>query len=115
MKKSPGLWFLSPFRLNDRLAAQQGAFVLPLDVTRTLEDNLTALIPNPQSNKHIKRYWFTATPSRLKSCLKELQRLNITRMTLYQGIEGLAQHYENALGLPHLFKGIDDDLCSGPQ
>lgn len=115
MKKSPGLWFLSPFRLNDRLAAQQGAFVLPLDVTRTLEDNLTALTPNHKSNKHIKRYWFTVTPSRLKSCLRELQRLNITRMTLYPGIEGLAQHYENALCLPHLFKGIDGDLCSGPQ
>lgn len=115
MKKTPGPWFLSPFRLNDRLAVQQGAFVLPLDVTRKFTDNIAALSPAQEKAKHLERYRFTASPIFLRACIKELQRMNVTRATLYPGIDGLAQYYENALGLPHLFKGIDDDLCSGPQ
>ena len=115
MKQSPGLWFLSPYRLNDRLAAQQGAFVLPLDVTRPFVDNVAAFVQGHTGKEHLARYQFVATPKFLQSCLKELHRMNINRMTLYPGIDGLALHYENALGLPHLFKGISGDLFSGLQ
>jgi hypothetical protein len=115
MKQSPGLWFLNPFRLNDRLAAQQGSFVLPLDVTKPLVDNVATFTHGHEGNKHLERYRFVATQAFLQSCLRELHRMNINRMTLYPGIDGLAQHYENALGLPHLFKGIDGDLYSSAQ
>jgi hypothetical protein len=55
-------------------------------------------------------YELEATPELLKTCLSNLQRMNITRLTLYPGLHGLAQHYENAVAMPHLFRGIGKAL-----
>jgi hypothetical protein len=81
--KRPGIWLLNPFRLNDRLAAQQGNFLLPLDITRPLADNFYALSTKRQRAKHLMLYELKITPVLLKTCLSNLQRMNITRLTLY--------------------------------
>jgi len=50
----------------------------------------------------------------LKECLKELYRMNLTRATLYPGLDGLAQSLENAIAMPHLFHGVKGNLSTGP-
>ncbi len=105
-KQRPGIWFLRPFRLNDRLSAQQGSLLLPLDITRSLAGNFAALDPRGEREHHLKLYRLQATPDLLRTCLSKLERMNISRLTLYPGLAGLAQHYENALAMPHLLGDI---------
>jgi FRG domain-containing protein len=105
-RKHAGIWFLNPFRLNDRLSAQQGSFLLPLDITQPLAANLARLDPDHQRDGHLRLYQLEATPDLLTACLSHLQRMNLTRLTLYPGLAGLAQHYDNAIAMPHLFRDI---------
>jgi hypothetical protein len=105
-RKRAGIWFLNPFRLNDRLSAQQGSFLLPLDITRPLAANLDGLDPHGERAEHLRLYELRATPGLLTTCLSNLQRMNITRLTLYPGLAGLAQHYDNAVAMPHLFQDV---------
>lgn len=111
LRNEPGIWFVNAFRLNDRLAAQQGAFVLPLDVTKSLTENILAS-QNDETDfqNQLRFYTIEVNTIELKKCLKELHRMNINRATLYPGIVGLAQNLENAVGMPHLFEGVDGDL-----
>ena len=114
MKNKPGLWFINPFRMNDRLSVQQGAFVIPLDATQSLMDNLFAIGTPNTRDQNLKIYTIPVNTNLLKECLKELQRMNISRATLYPGLEGFASNLENAVGMRHLFRRIKGDLASGP-
>lgn len=112
--KKPGLWIMNSFRLNDRLSVQQGAFLVPLDVTRSFMDNLCAHAPKRMNANHLAIYRIALNIEDLKECLKELHRMNLTRGTLYPGLEGLARSMENAIAMPHLFWGIRGDLSTHP-
>lgn len=103
-RRRPGIWLLNPFRLNDRLSAQQGNFLLPLDITRPLAANFDALASPGERSRHLRVFELEATADLLRACLGNLQRMNITRLTLYPGLAGLARHYENAVAMPHLFQ-----------
>lgn len=110
--KKPGLWIMNSFRLNDRLSVQQGAFLVPLDVTKSFMDNLRAQAPKRMDATHLAIYRVDLNLEHLKECLKELHRMNLTRATLYPGLEGLARSMENAIAMPHLFWGIKGDLST---
>jgi len=112
--KKPGLWIMNSFRLNDRLSVQQGAFLVPLDVTRSFMDNLRAQAPKRMDANHLAIYRIALNIEHLRECLKQLQRMNLTRATLYPGLEGLARSMENAIAMPHLFWGIKGDLSTHP-
>jgi hypothetical protein len=112
--KKPGIWIMNSFRLNDRLSIQQGAFLVPLDVTRSFMDNLLAQAPKRMDANHLAIYRIALNIDQLKECLKELHRMNLTRATLYPGLEGLARSMENAIAMPHLFWGIKGDLSTHP-
>lgn len=82
---------LNPFRLNERLRIQKGVFVLPGDVTVPFLDNLLAL---PGQGKLIK----IVIPAEL--CLHgliQLFEMNISRTSLFPGLDGYAQ----SLGIYH--------------
>jgi hypothetical protein len=110
--KKPGMWIMNSFRLNDRLSVQQGAFLVPLDVTRSFMDNLRAHAPRLMDANYLAIYRIALNIEHLKECLKELHRMNLTRATLYPGLEGLARSMENAIAMPHLFWGIKGDLST---
>jgi hypothetical protein len=112
--KKPGLWIMNSFRLNDRLSVQQGAILVPLDVTRSFMDNLRAHAPKRMDANHLAIYRIDLNIDQLKECLKELHRMNLTRATLYPGLDGLARSMENAIAMPHLFWGIKGDLSTHP-
>lgn len=105
---------MNSFRLNNRLSIQQGAFLVPLDVTRSFMDNLRAIAPKRMDANHLAIYRIALNIENLKECLIELHRMNLTRATLYPGLDGLAQSLENAIAMPHLFHEVKGDLSTGP-
>jgi FRG domain len=112
--KRPGLWTMNSFRLNNRLSIQQGTFLVPLDVARPFMDNLLAIAPKHMDANDLAIYRIVLNIENLKECLKELHRMNLTRATLYPGLDGLAQSLENAIAMPHLFHEVKGDLSTGP-
>ena len=67
LKGRQGIWPVNPFRLNDRLHAQQGVFLMPLDVSHTFMDNLKNVLrdlKNPDEGRiHL---WKTIIPSKIR-------------------------------------------------
>jgi hypothetical protein len=109
MKGKLGIWPVNAFRLNERLHAQQGVFVLPLDVSSSFMENLKGSLRDsgkPQDGRdHI---WKIIIPSKIrKECLIELQRMNIQNQSLFRGLDGLARDLENQMLMPHLFEDIE--------
>jgi len=109
-----GLWTMNSFRLNDRLSVQQGAFLVPIDITKPFMENLLAIAPKKIDDDFLAIYRIALNIEQLRECLKGLHRMNLTRASLYPGIDGLAQSLENAIGMPQLFQGVRGDLATAP-
>ncbi|MBZ5504781.1 MAG: FRG domain-containing protein [Acidobacteriia bacterium] len=75
----------SPFRLNERLTIQQGLFLCPGDVTKTFDENLRAM---PNQNKNVLKIPIVANAR--PTLLAALHRANLTRATLFPGLDGFA-------------------------
>jgi len=82
---------LNPFRLNDRLRTQSGVFLVPGDVGASFMQNLEAL---PGGCKVLK----IVIPHELHfEGIKLLSRMNISRTSLFPGLDG----YTQSLGVYH--------------
>lgn len=82
-----GIVAIEPIQYNLRLRAQQGLFVLPLDITSSFLENVNEACSNtePVFKKYIlkKELRFTI--------LGHLKHMNITSETLFPGMEGFAR------------------------
>ena len=78
----------NPFRLNERLTIQKGAFMCPGDVTSSFEENLRSL---PGWNKKQNIVKIIIPRKFRRDILKVLDDMNITRATLFPGLDGFAQ------------------------
>jgi hypothetical protein len=77
---------IQPFRMNERLTIQQGLFLCPAKVGSTFEENLEAI---GIASTKIEKLLF---PVNLREeILAELNKMNITRASLFPGIDGFAQ------------------------
>lgn len=76
---------LNPFRLNERLRIQKGLFLVPGDVTLSFMDNLNALHGNNQVIK------FVIPQALRRHGLSNLFNMNISRTSLFPGLDGYAQ------------------------
>lgn len=84
----------NPFRLNERLTIQKGIFMCPGDVTKTFEKNLCSL----QGWKDKKNIVEIIIPERLRrEALAKLSDMNISRATLFPGLDGFAQSLKVSL------------------
>src|SRR5438445_12962767 len=110
LKGKKGIWPVNPFRLNERLHAQQGVFLMPLDVSRSFMENLRDLGTPTIGRKHLWKINLSCNKTFRKECLAELQRMNIQNQTLFRGLDGLARDLENRMLTPELFKGIEPKL-----
>ena len=83
----------NPFRLNDRLAFQRGLFLCPGDITIGFMDNLSECIKKDNlENKVIKYTIPTGESNNITiEALKYLDLMNISRITLFPGLEGFVQ------------------------
>ena len=105
LKEKKGIWPVNAFRLNERLHAQQGLFLMPLDVSHSFMDNLKHLAKPEEGRSHL---WKIVIPTDLrKQCLVELQRMNIHNQSLFRGLSGLASDLENHMLMPEMFKDIE--------
>jgi FRG domain len=85
---------VNAFRLNERLQIQKGVFIAPGDVSVSFMENLRAMDGHDQP-ANILRIKIPASAA--KQMRADLFGMNITRRTLFPGLDGYAQ----ALGIYH--------------
>lgn len=90
----------NPFRLNERLTLQKGVFLTVGDVAATFMDNLRAL---PGHNDHRNVARLRVPRLHLPALIADLYNINITRATLFPGLDGFARSLE--VNLPSFPQG----------
>lgn len=100
---------VNPFRLNERLSVQQGAFVCPGDVSATFEENLAALFEGERiPSDRLKKFVFTFDRKERQSAVARLSRMNISSTSLYPGLDGYGRSLELALARPEILDPSSD-------
>lgn len=110
LKGKKGIWPVNPFRLNERLHAQQGVFLMPLDASSSFMENLRDLATPTVGREHLWKINLSCNKTFRKECIAELQRMNIQNQTLFRGLDGLARDLENKMLMPEHFKDIEPKL-----
>jgi len=88
-----GVIRINPYYMHERLSVQQGCFLLSGNITEPFVNNLLA---SAGSRKELKKHLFKfvikikVNKSLRKEILKDLFRMNITRTSLFPGIDGYA-------------------------
>lgn len=103
-----GIIFVQPFRMNHRLAVQQGAFLFPRDVTKSFEEELSFTIgTNPDLfHKENPQLRLKLLPQIIKiiipkehhsTAMRALSRMNISSASLFEGLDGFARSLHTML------------------
>jgi len=82
---------LVPFHLNERLAVQQGVFLVPLNLEVSFMENLKAVAQPSELQNHVLKFEIPVIRKVQYQMLVSLERLNINRLSLFPGIDGFAQ------------------------
>jgi hypothetical protein len=93
---------LNAFRQSERHVLQQGAFLVPGDITVPFMENLLS-IAIPSENDHIVKIELDCNLALLKDAINNLHRMNINRATLFPGLDGFARHLEALIVIPGWF------------
>jgi hypothetical protein len=108
----PLVYNATGFRLNERLIAQQGTFLIQGSLARSFEENLKESLEKPKTarrdhpKKHFYRIYLKINGDERDRILRELNNMNINHATLYPGLEGFAQSLERHLAYPENW-GLD--------
>jgi hypothetical protein len=81
-----------PKRLSERLSIQQGTFLCLGNPDRSFVENFTAM---DGWRDKVRKYTFPFSERR--RALEELRKMNITRASLFPGLDGFAQSFRNSL------------------
>ena len=79
---------VNPFRLNERIIIQKGVFVAPGNVKIPFEENLKAM---PRWDKPQNILKLIIKKEVREKALESLSNMNISRASLFPGLEGFAQ------------------------
>jgi hypothetical protein len=92
----------NPFRLNERLVIQQGDLLCQGDISRTFEENLAAVLPAVTSKapSKLRKYTLNFAAKERQKALLALQRMNVSRATLFPGLEGFSKSLKTLLVSP---------------
>jgi hypothetical protein len=102
-----GVMPVNPLGVDERMAVQQAVFLMPLDLSRTFQNVLDEYLGN--EHQHLAQKWRLQLPLKdLREALNELQRMNLTELSLFPGVDGLARNLCNMVAMPHLF--VRDDM-----
>lgn len=92
---------VNPFALNKRLTIQQGLFLCPGNISIPFEDNLaTRQKGDPNSANALIRIKLDLNTTAKKDFLRHLYRMNITKASLFPGLQGFAQSLSMRLLFP---------------
>jgi hypothetical protein len=94
---------VNPLDLDERLAVQQGVFLTSLDLTRRLPAVIQDLGSATARALYVRKRTIRCSLAFLQEALSELQRMNITRLSLFPGVDGLAMSLGNLLAMPYRF------------
>lgn len=93
---------VNPFWMNQRLSIQQGVFLCPGDVSIPFMDNLSAMFPSKKANRRLIRCVITFNRAAMQDAIERLIRMNMTRTSLFPGLDGFARSQTLALALPRV-------------
>ena len=79
----------NPFRLNERLIIQQGGFLCPGDVRSDFEANLKGLA-GWNSRGNVLKVVLHLSASLRREGMEDLLRMNVSRASLFPGLDGFA-------------------------
>lgn len=100
---------VNPYRLNERLVAQQGVFLCPGDVSKPFEENLAALFSKRDSRNNLIKFTITGVQTQRRKILQVLRQMNIDRATLFPGLDGFAQSLRTWLASPQILAPTTSD------
>jgi hypothetical protein len=92
---------IGPFMMNERIIAQQGTFLAPLNICRSFEDNLIACRNTNEMRENIKRINITLDRNNYREVLIKLHNMTISDSTMYPGFEGFASHLKTLMVVPN--------------
>ncbi len=91
---------MNPLRLNKRLAVQQGIFLFSQSKTEPFSTTFDRLRKgNPDAFREFK---IVCSRRLLGNALRTLQNINVSRVSLFPGLDGFTQSLENRLAVPNL-------------
>lgn len=99
--KRPFVKHIGPYEMNDRMLIQQGTFLIQLDITKSFIENLYESSNKEEVYDNVKKIKIKITKELLNSAYAQLYRMNITRMSLFPGIDGFASHLKMLMLLPN--------------
>jgi hypothetical protein len=104
----PLVYPVNPFRLNRRLSAQQGLFLLSGSITRSFANNLRSYFQNDdgEARRNIHKINFTGDRRKRKEVIHELRQMNIGSESLFQGLDGFARSTVESLARPGALDAI---------
>jgi hypothetical protein len=95
---------VNPFKLNERLVLQHGAFLCPGDVSVSFAENLRSVIAfcDAELQPVLIKYCITDDPAVRRDILRNLMNMNISRATLFPGLDGFARSLRQWLAFPEI-------------
>ena len=82
---------ISPYVLHERLSVQQGCFLTPGKTKKSFIENLIEFSGSKKElKKHLFKIEIPKTVSIRRDILKDLYRMNISRASLFPGLDGFA-------------------------
>lgn len=86
----------TPYRLNERLASQRGAFLCPGDATVGFEENLSTFAGTENLHDKVIKFTIHTWHNGLarNRALKRLDEMNINGITLFPDLQGFAESFE---------------------
>jgi len=92
----------NPFRLNERLVIQQGDLLCQGDISKSFEENLSAVLPRStgKANSKLRKYILKFNAKERQVALLALHRMNINRATLFPGLEGFSKSLKTLMVSP---------------
>lgn len=102
---------VGPYEMNERLIIQQGTFLIPLDLTKTFMTNLCYSYEEKELIKNIIRIDIECSKNFIDNAYKQLYRMNISRATLFPGIDGFSMHLKMLMLLPNTISSDCEDFA----
>lgn len=80
---------VAPLRMNERLTIQQGLFLCPSNATKSFQENLSSI--GSMDDPGLIRRFTIKHPDQIVLSLQALFRMNMSRASLFPGLEGFSQ------------------------
>jgi hypothetical protein len=90
----------NPLHLNERLTAQQGAFLCPADLNSHFEDNLKAM-NGWDSKDNLRKLCLELGPDEARTFARNLKDMNISFAALFPGLDGFGRSINQQIGHYH--------------